>query len=555
MNALKKHKHAHIWGWIAKNTMRCIPAIILLTLLSIGISLISLRFTAVSKSLMDIATGAQEGKLFYAIFRLIILMVLQLIVQVAITFLNVHADAKMDIELKRNVFRTLIHKDYSAVSKYHSGELLNRLTSDLGIIVSGVIAMVPNVALILTNLIGGFLMLYRLDWMFALMILSVGPLILISSRLYSRRYKQLHKDCQAAAGKVRSFMQETLQNLLVIKSFNSQNRVLDHNETLQRKSYRLQIKRTKISITAHILMYIAFNAGYYFALSYGAWKISKGLMTFGTVTAMLQLVGKIQTPFRDISGLVPKALSISASVERIQELENMPEESHSGIELDKDVYAAMDSIQFENVTFGYGEAMVMENVSFSISKGSFAVIAGESGAGKSTAIKLLLGIIHPHSGEIYLKTTDGRRLPLGSNSRALFAYVPQGSLILSGSIRENICFARTDATDEEIIHAAKIAQIWDFIETLDQGLDTMLGEKGLGLSEGQIQRLSIARALLYDAPILLLDESTSALDSATETAFLRAVKSLTDKTCIIVSHKKAAFDVCDQVIQILPPNV
>ncbi|MBR4173318.1 MAG: ABC transporter ATP-binding protein, partial [Clostridia bacterium] len=189
------------------------------------------------------------------------------------------------------------------------------------------------------------------------------------------------------------------------------------------------------------------------------------------------------------------------------------------------------------------------NININVKKGECAVIAGESGAGKSTAIKLLLGIIQPQKGEIYIKY-DGKKLPIGRNTRKLFAYVQQGNLILSGTIRENITSARENATEEQIINAAKVAQIWDFIKTLDKGLDTEIGEKGLGLSEGQIQRISIARAILHDAPILLLDESTSALDSQTEKQLLSAIREMTDKTCIIVSHKQAAFDMCDKVIYI-----
>jgi len=534
--------------WIYDNGKRRIPSIILLTALAIFMALISLKFTDVSKNVLDVATGQAEGNFVYWCIWLVGLLLLQLTVQVVINFITVHVTAKMDIDMKRNIFRRLIGKDYISVSKYHSGDLLTRLTSDLSIIINGIISIVPNVALILTNIIGGFWMLYHLDRFFALMVLAVGPIIVLSARLYSTRYKQLHKDCQEAMGNVRSFMQEAIQNILVIKSFNNQHSVLDHNEELQRKSYKLQIKRTKLSIIAHILMYIAFNASYYFALAYGAFKLSKGLITYGTITAMLQLVGRIQTPFKSISGLVPEVLSIFASVERILEVEDLVDEEASGQEVSRDIYDKMKSIEFSEVNFSYDEqAPVIKDMNISIKKGETVVIAGESGSGKSTTVKLMLDILHKNSGEIYMDTEDGK-IPLGSFTRSLFAYVPQGNLILSGTIRENISFACENANDEDIIKAAKIAQIWDFIESLENGLDTVLGEKGLGLSEGQLQRISIARAILYDAPILLLDEATSALDGVTEQNFLEAVKELTDKTCIIVSHKKAAFEMCDKVI-------
>lgn len=228
------------------------------------------------------------------------------------------------------------------------------------------------------------------------------------------------------------------------------------------------------------------------------------------------------------------------------EFENMANEEDTGDALPDGIYEQIEEIVYDNVTFRYSEDSVVSGINMRIKKGDCVVVAGESGAGKSTAIKLLLGILRPESGKIYL-SAGMNTYEVGKNTRKLFSYVPQGNLILSGTIRENICFAKQNAAEEEIIKAAQIAQIWDFIETLDSGLDTKIGEKGLGLSEGQAQRISIARALLYDAPILLLDESTSALDSATELALLEAIRSMTDKTCIIVSHKQAAFDICDSV--------
>lgn len=536
----------NIFKWILKNGKHSIPSIALLTLVAVFNTMIGLRFTIVSKAVLDIATKQQEGNLLYSCIQLVVMLLLQLILQISINFINVNANAKLDMELKRNVFRMLIGKDYLSVTKYHSGELLNRLTSDISVITGGIITIVPNICLLLTSIIGAFVILFNLDKTFAVLVLLLGPTLIVCARLYSKRYKQLHKDCQQADGRTRSFMQETLQNILVIKSFNNQNDILDHSEELQKKAYKLKIKRVMISIVAHICMYIAFNAGYYFALAYGAYKLSVGLMTFGTVTAMLQLVGKIQTPFKDISSIIPQFYAILASVERINELEDMKEEEQSH---DNCSYEDMDSIVYENVVFGYDkDKKILSGASFEISKGDFAVIGGESGIGKSTAIKLLLGIMKPDSGKIYIKTKKGV-LEAGTGTRGLFAYVPQGNLILSGTIRENVTFGKKNADDSKVIRALKLAQIWDYIETLPDGLDTVLGEKGLGLSEGQVQRISIARALLYDAPVLLLDESTSALDSITEEKFLKTLKEMTDKTVIIISHKKAAFEVCDKVIE------
>ena len=539
----------HVFSWIWKNGRKSVPFIVFLTVLSIVLSLISLQFAMVSRSVINIAMKTAEGSLLGECLRLVGLLLGMLVLQIAINYANVHANSRFEIELKRSVFRTLIGKDYLSAAKYHSGELLNRINSDVSVIVNGIITIIPALALFLTSIVGAFYYLFSIDRMLAVIILCVGPLVVVGARLYSRRYKVLHKECQAAAGKTNSFMLEILQNLLVVKSFSNEGPVLDRAEELQRENYRLKVRRTTVSVFAHIGMFLIFNAGQYFSLAYCAFRLATGALSYGDVMAVWQLVGQIQSPFKSISGLVPKFFEVIASVERLLELENLPAEKDTGDALPPDIYSHMEALVCRGVRFAYNQDNVVSNVDFVIHKGECVVVAGESGAGKSTAVKLLLGIFEPQSGEMYIQTRDGN-VRIGKATRPLFAYVPQGNLILSGTIRENICFGAGDAPEEKIIESAKVAQIWDFISSLEHGLDTVVGEKGLGLSEGQAQRISIARALLYGAPVLLLDEATSALDSATETALLDAVRQMTDKTCIIVSHKQAAFEICDKVVRI-----
>ena len=542
-------KNNRVYKWILKHGKTSLIIIAILTLMSVFLSLIQIRFATASKNVMDIATKVTEGTLSSAFFLLVFLLVLRLVVQIATNYLNVHATHKLSISLKNHLFRTLINKDYLSVAKYHSGELLNRINSDVSVIVSGIITMLPAAALFMTSIIGAFCVLYKIDSTLAIIILCVGPLVAIGARLYSAKYKIIHKECRECDGRVKSFMLEILQNLLVVKSFNCESHVLKNNSTLLLEDYRLNVKKVTISVVAHIGMFLIFNAGYYFALGYAAYRLSLGQLTYGDVTAILALVSQIQTPFKNMSSLVPQAFAVVASIERLLDLEDLKDENLSGIELPADTYDKMESIVFDDVCFSYSDDSHVSNINMNIKKGECVVVAGESGAGKSTSLKLLLGIMSPDSGRIYLDCKDGE-LPLGKDTRSLFAYVPQGNLILSGTIRESIAFSHPDAKEEDIIAAAKVAQIWDFICTLDKGLDTVLGEKGLGLSEGQTQRISIARAILHDAPILLLDESTSALDSVTEKNLLEAIRKMTDKTCIIVSHKQAAFDMCDNVAYI-----
>lgn len=538
-----------VLNWIFKNGKKVFPVMILFVILNVAMSLIQVRFATASKTVMDVATKVVPGSLMSAFILLLLLILIRLVIQIVVNYLNVHSSSKFEIALKRHLFKTLINKDYLSVTKYHSGELLNRINSDVSVVVNGIMTILPNAAMLITSIIGAFCVLYKIDSTLAIIILCIGPVFAVGARIYSSKYKKMHKLCQEYDGKTKSFMLEILQNLLVVKSFGAEEKMLDKSETLQYKSYKLRIKRVTISLFAHVGAFLIFNAGYYFALGYAAMQLSNGELTYGDVTAILALVSQIQTPFRNVSGLIPQAFAVSASVERLMELEELKNEPEVASVVDFKTYDGLEKIVFDNVTFSYNDDSVVSGINMEIEKGECAVIAGESGSGKSTSIKLLLGIMSPDSGRIYVSGKDGE-IDIGKETRPLFAYVPQGNLILSGTIRENIMFGNNDADEESIINAAKIAQIWDFIETLEKGLDTDLGEKGLGLSEGQVQRIAIARAILHNAPILLLDEATSALDSQTEKNLLEAIREMTDKTCVIVSHKQAAFDMCDKVIYI-----
>lgn len=538
-----------VWEWILKNSKKSVPIIVILTVLSVLMSLIQVRFATASKNVIDVATKSADGIFSTAFAVLISLLLIRLVLQIVGNYVNVHASSRFEIALKRHIFNTLIGKDYLSVSKYHSGELLNRINSDVSIVVNGIIAIIPSAALFLTSIIGAFFVLYNIDAALAVVILCIGPVVAVGARIYSAKYKVMHKKCQEYDGKTKSFMLEILQNLLVVKSFGSETMVLDKSDELQQKSYKLRVKRVTVSLFAQVGLFLIFNAGYYFALGYGAYRLSIGALTYGDVMAILALVNQIQTPFKNISSLIPQVFAVSASIERLMELEDLKEEPEGTNTIDAGMYKDLEEIVYENATFSYNDSSVVSGINMSIKKGECVVIAGESGAGKSTAIKLLLGIMNPDGGRIYIKGKFGE-IEVGKDTRPLFAYVPQGNLILSGTIRENISFGHQKVKDEEIINACKIAQIWDFINSLDTGLDTELGEKGLGISEGQAQRISIARAILHNAPILLLDESTSALDSETEKALLSAIREMTEKTCIIVSHKQAVFDICDSVIYI-----
>ena len=365
--------------------------------------------------------------------------------------------------------------------------------------------------------------------------------------IFRGKLKKLHKEVQETDGKTRSFFQEAIESLLVVKTFGVEEQFNEKGEQLQMTNYNAKMKRRKVSILANAGFSFVFNAGYLMALVWCALKVCTKAMTYGTLTAVLQLISQIQTPFVNITKVVPQYYAIIASAERIMEIEDIPLEERKDKSFDAHrFYDKFATAKFENIQFNYGRESVLEEGNASFEKGDFVAIRGISGIGKSTLMKMLLGVFKPKSGEIKLYEKNGDYVEASPTTRALFSYVPQGNYLFSGTLRENILLINPDATKEEIDEALTISDIKDFVYSLPNGLDTVIGEKGLGISEGQAQRLAIARALLSKAPILLLDEATSALDAQTEYNVLKHIKELNKKTCIIITHKMAALDVCNK---------
>ena len=530
--------------WIFARICAFIPYLLLLIAAVIVIAYINVQFSLVSKSLIDIATKQADGNLKQSAITLVVLLICQLTLQILYTRIHVSVSGKLAMRIRSELFYKMLSKDYGEVSKIHSGEVLNRLVSDVSLLAEQTTEIIPNVFALASTIIFSFTALYQLDRPFALFCLCFGPAILLATYIYKRKIKTLHIKCRESDGKTRSHMQETIQNFIVVKAFGKETLMRKKSEKLQYENYRLNVKRSVIGILSNILFFLAMTAGYYAALAWGVYRLSIGTITFGTVTAMLALVGQIQSPFREVASLLPQCYMVLASTERLIDLDNLKDDT-SYTELSQKDINEFKELVFDNVCFSYGEVDVLKGVSFTVNKGEFVALCGISGAGKSTLSKILLSVIKAQSGKAYV-TANGKKIEFSSGTRKLFSYVPQGNLILSGTIRENITFCDENPDEEKIIRAATAAQIIDDINKMPEGFNTVLGEKGHGLSEGQVQRLAIARALYYDAPILLLDEATSSLDIATENELLKAIKSMTDKTCIIISHRREVMQACDK---------
>ncbi len=551
----KKNDRATI-GWLVGKSKGQIPAIVFLSVLNILLAGTGVLYALITRGLLNLAQMHSEMEAL--IIRHVIILyagylagtvLLQLLLSLLCKNSEERILAKLKIHYQQDLYQKILRKDYSRITAYHSGELTNYLFSDMNLIANGIVSLVPVVVGMIGRLVFAFIALLILTPAVSGVFLLGGVLVYFISRFLRGRMKVLHKRVQEADGKVRSFMQETIGNLLVIKAFSTEDKMNREADTLQKEHYRAMMKRKTISIFANTGLGFVFRTGTMLVMVWGAMNIATGGMLYGDLTAILQLVNQVQTPFAGLSGLLPTYYAILASAERVMELEELPDEEGGSLRDAKELYEKMTAISFSDLSFGYGRETIFEGANFTLNKGDFVAMLGISGIGKSTLFKLLLGVLRDFEGEISLCSEDGK-IPLDRSMRSLFAYVPQGNMLLSGTLRDNITFVKEDATDEEIERVLRLSCSKKFVDELPDGLSTVIGEKGIGLSEGQVQRIAIARALLADAPILLLDEATSALDEETERELLCHLKELRNKTCLIISHKMAALEICNVHLRI-----
>lgn len=533
--------------WIWQTAKPQLPCLVLLIFGNALASVCAVSVALFSKRIVDAAQNADLSALYRAGGVLLCVVLLQIALRIFDNSLSVRVSGKLEMACKRRLFSKILQKEYSAVTAYHSGELMTRLTSDITVVTDNATVLLPTATAMVTRLIFAFAVIVSLDLRFALLLLAAGVLLFLCTRAFRGKIKQLHKSVQASDGRLRAFLQEALESLLAVQVFGVQEKVTREADVRQAENFDAKIRRNRWSIAANAGFLAVFSFGTLVTLLWCGWRLAAGAITFGTLTALLQLVNQVQAPLTNLSGLMPKYYSMLSSAERLLEIEGLPDETQT--QPDTVPACHFESARFRGVSFAYGQNEVFTDADFEICKNDFVLISGISGIGKSTLFKLLLGVLTPDSGEITV-TADGRTYPADKNTRHLFAYVPQGNLLFSGTVRDNIRFIKENATDEEVLRAAKIACADTFIDELPAGLDTRLGEGGRGLSEGQMQRIAVARAILTDAPVLLLDEATSALDEETEARLLSNIRALENKTCLIISHKKAAYAVCTRELTV-----
>lgn len=543
--------------WILKICKSQIHTLIFLVVVNVIHGITSVMFANFSKQVIDGATQLRDiGYVVRFALALLGVVLLQMTLSIVRSCVSERCRGRLEIVLKSHLLNVIMRKDYSTVTSYHTGELQNRMFNDVTVVTDGFTRILPQGVFFVTKLLSSLIYLIILDKVFALVFLVGGCVVFGVTQLFRRQLKSLHKRVQETEGKTRSFVQEIVSNLLVVKAFAVEDKMLDETNDLQEVNFKAKIKRRNFSIYANTGLNTVFSIGTVFAVAFGAWRLFTGAMTYGDVTAMIQLVNQVQSPFASLSGVMPQYFSTIASAERLMEIDAIKDEDHvNDREIDiKSVYDSLIKVSFDNISFKYDRDIIFDNTSFSFNKGEFVAITGISGIGKSTLLKLLLGVFTPLEGKISLVTANSS-IPVDGYTRRMFSYVPQGNMVISGTIRDNLTFINDNVSESEINEAVRISCAKQFIDELPMGLDTVIGEKGLGLSEGQVQRLAIARSLLSGSPILLLDEATSALDEKTERQFLTNLRELKNMTCVIVSHKKAAVDICDKSIRIIDGKI
>ena len=533
--------------WIYCRIRRYIPLTAAVSVISALSALSFVALALITKRVMDIATGDTSGSLFKSGILLFAVIAIQILLSAAQSILNAYSNGKQTIAFRNYLFGVLCRKKYADISAYHSGDILNRFTSDIDTVVISSVNIIPNVVSIATKIVAGIGTMLFMNPYIAAAVLLCGVTFPAIGRAINKRYKYMHKECQRTEGRTRAFLQECFENIVVIKTFISEAPFIKKLDSYMDDNFRLKIKRTSISVIANISLYALFTAGYYAVLLWGAGGLSGGTLTYGTLMAFLQLISQLRAPLQNVSGILPQYYSALASAERLMELEGAADEPFpAAAERLEKIKEDFRTLEIKNLFFGYAGESVLRDFSLCAKRGNITAITGESGSGKSTLFKLILGLYEPQSGSIALNG----EIPLDASLRGLFAYVPQGNMVLSGTVRENITMNNRTVTDEQIERAARAAEIYDYITSLPDGFETHLAERGAGLSEGQIQRISIARALLTNAPILLLDEATSALDEETETRVLANIKSMTDKTVLFITHRNTSLKVCDRIVHV-----
>ncbi len=532
--------------WLAKYSLPYMPQILLVFAVNVICSLISAELAIISKNIIDSAT---EGNLVIKAIGIYMLLILvNILFSAAASFVSVVLDEKFSFGIRKNLYQKIIESTWSEIKQYHSGDMMTRLTSDAGSISNGIIYTIPSIFRLIIELLIMFFVLYYYEPALAILSLLIAPVASLTCYILGRKLKKLQVKVLESEAAYRSFLQESISNLLVVKAFCNEQYSIKRLVQLREERFYWVRKKANMGIVSSNIMAISFQIGYIAALSLGAYKVANGSISYGTMALFLTLVGRIQSPITQLAEYIPKVVSIFASTERVLELQDVAREDYES----KEIKEENIGVEVKNLTFGYTEKEnILENISLDIKAGEFVAIIGESGIGKTTLIRLMMAFLEGNEGNIEFYNNEGEHVTTNAGARKFMSYVPQGNTLFSGTIRDNVLMGNENATEEEVEQALKISAAYEFVQELPEGINTVVGERGYGISEGQAQRIAIARAVVKKAPFLILDEATSSLDEKTELQVLEGIRNLTPKpTCLLITHRRSVLDYCDREIKI-----
>ena len=538
-----------LWhAWRGNRLQACLNAAI--GLLSVVVSLA--QVTAVRHAI-DVASGAQRGNLYWAVAVMGILILCDFLLSIGSTWVQNILGIRAQNRMQQRMLDRILRSQWHGREHYHSGDVLNRLEFDVANVVSFLTQTIPSTLSVIAMFVGAFCYLFTMDAVLALITVAIIPVFVGLSKVYVNRMRKLTKDVRAEDSRVQSALQETIQHRMLIKTLESEAVMVNRLERTQGALRHKVVKRTAFSVFSNTILNLGFALGYLVAFLWAAVRMSAHSLSFGGMTAFLQLVNRIQSPARSLTRLVPAFVSVFTAAERLMELEESPLDEQG----EPIAFKAPTGIRLEHVSCAYDDGVeVLRDISFDFKPGTCTAVLGETGAGKTTLIRVILGLMAPKGGKAEIYQGEAASYPIGNGgvrlsplTRCNLAYVPQGNTLLSGTVRDNLRLGRLSATDEEMREALRMSCA-DFLFDTPDGLDTICGEQGSGLSEGQAQRIAIARALLRDCPVLLLDEATSALDPDTERQLLSNILSGKRRTVIFITHRLAVKDYCDQTLTI-----
>lgn len=533
------------WIWRASRGVR--GRMLLCTLIGCVSVACSLVFVLFSKNAIDIATGVEQGSLVMYGMSMGLLILFEIGLHALDNWVANRLDVEMRNRFRSRFFGLLLQSEWQGKERYHSGDVLNRMVQDLGSVVSVITTTLPFAVITVIQLVASFFLLYSMDHTLAIVLVLILPFFSLLSRLYVNRMRRMTKAVRESESRIHSVMQESLQHKTIVKTLEQSGGMMRRLAALQERLLGEVVVRTRFSVMARGLVSIGFSAGYLTAFLWGVFSIQSGIITFGVMTAFLQLVGRIQRPLAELARMVPTLVGALTSAERLMELEELPMEQ-TGEPL---LMAGKVGIRFANVSFAYadGDGEVIKELNEDFTPGSMTAILGETGAGKTTLIRLILSLVRPTLGQVTMYDAE-REVEVSPLTRGNLIYVPQGNTLFSGTVRDNLLLGRPEATDEELWEALRVACA-EFVLSLPNGLDTSCGEQGGGLSEGQAQRIAIARSLLRPGSVLLFDEATSALDPDTERRLLERLAEARDgRTVIFITHRPSVLEYCDRVLRV-----